>query len=156
MVFGEAELAVHRQGLLVGLVDVQATGVHALARHVAETGEPLRYEFSFDEGGVSGDFEVVVSRHGDGYVLAGHDISVRKREERDLVLVRDQLQSALTSRVLIEQAKGYAAAKAGTDPETAFLALRRHARDNNKRLTDVAQSVVDGDLEMGDRSEGKG
>jgi len=70
--------------------------------------------------------------------------------------VRDQLQSALTSRVLIEQAKGYAAAKAGTDPETAFLALRRHARDNNKRLTDVAKSVVDGDLEMGDRSEGKG
>src|SRR3954447_5583131 len=29
---------------------------------VTETGEPLRYEFSFDEGGVAGDFEVVVSR----------------------------------------------------------------------------------------------
>jgi PAS domain S-box-containing protein len=115
---------------------------------VTETGEPLRYEFSFDERGVVGEFEVVVSRHGDGYVLAGHDISVRKRRERDLVLVQDQLQSALTSRVVIEQAKGYAAALAGTDPETAFNAMRQHARDNNKRLTDVARSIVTGDLDV--------
>jgi len=123
---------------------------------VTETGEPLRYEFFFDEGGVSGDFEVVVSRHGDGYVLAGHDISVRKRQERDLLLVREQLQQALTSRVVIEQAKGYAAALSGTDPETAFLALRRHARDNNKRLTEVAQSVVTGDLEIANTVGGAG
>src|SRR4051812_25478461 len=34
---------------------------------VVETGEPLRYEFSFDEGGVTGDFEVAVSSAGDGY-----------------------------------------------------------------------------------------
>jgi PAS domain S-box-containing protein len=115
---------------------------------VTEAGEPLRYEFSFDERGVAGDFEVVVSRHGDGYVLAGHDISVRKRHERDLVLVRDQLETALTSRIVIEQAKGYAAAIAGTDPETAFHAIRRHARDNNKRLTDVAHSIVTGDLDL--------
>src|SRR3954447_1970942 len=46
---------------------------------VVETGEPLRYEFAFDEGGVAGEFEVVVSRVGDGYVSAGHDISDRKR-----------------------------------------------------------------------------
>jgi PAS domain S-box-containing protein len=50
---------------------------------VVETGEPLRYEFAFDEGGVIGEFEVVVSRVGDGYVLAGHDISERKRRERE-------------------------------------------------------------------------
>ena len=55
---------------------------HAYAR-VTETGEPLRYEFTFDEGGVAGEFEVVVSRVGDGYVLAGHDISERKRLERE-------------------------------------------------------------------------
>ena len=115
---------------------------------VTETGAPLRYEFSFDEGGVAGDFEVVVSRHGDGYVLAGHEIGARKRRERELVLVRDQLQQALTSRVVIEQAKGFAAARAGTDPETAFAALRRHARDNNRRLADVARSVVAGDLDL--------
>jgi PAS domain S-box-containing protein len=54
----------------------------AFAR-VTDTGEPLRYEFSFDEGGVAGEFEVVVSRVDDGYVLAGHDISERKRLERE-------------------------------------------------------------------------
>src|SRR3954451_3139355 len=37
---------------------------------VTETGTPLRYEFSFDDGGVVGEFEVLVSRHGDGYVLS--------------------------------------------------------------------------------------
>jgi len=116
--------------------------------HVTESGEPLRYEFSFDEGGVAGDFEIVVSRHGDGHVTTGHDIGARKRRERDLVLVRDQLQHALTSRILIEQAKGYITARTGMNTETAFLALRRHARDNNKRLVDVAQSVVAGDLQI--------
>src|SRR5947208_12923373 len=48
---------------------------------VAETGEPLRYEFAFDEAGVTGEFEVVVCRVGDGYVLAGHDITERRRLE---------------------------------------------------------------------------
>src|SRR5947208_2130303 len=61
---------------------------------VVETGEPLRYEFAFDEGGVVGEFEVVVSRAGDGYVLAGHDISERKRLERELVVVKAQLETA--------------------------------------------------------------
>ena len=115
---------------------------------VTETGEPFRYEFAFDEGGVVGEFEIVVSRHGDGYVLAGHDISARKRRERELVLVTDQLQQALTSRVIIEQAKGYMVAKFRTDPDTAFAALRRHARNNNQRLTDVARAVVAGELEI--------
>src|SRR3954467_915882 len=107
---------------------------------VTETGKPLRYEFGFDENGVSGEFEVLVCRLGDGYVLVGHDISERKRAERDMATVAEQLQAALTSRVAIEQAKGYVAASFGLDLETAFLALRRYARDNNKRIGDVAGS----------------
>src|SRR4051812_6876349 len=57
----------------------QTNGLFDAYVQVTETGEPLRYEFAFDERGVSGEFEVVVSRAGDGYVLAGHDISERKR-----------------------------------------------------------------------------
>jgi diguanylate cyclase (GGDEF)-like protein/PAS domain S-box-containing protein len=72
---------------------------------VTETGEPLRYEFAFDEGGVIGEFEVIASPVGDGYIVAGHDISDRKRLERELVAVKDQLQAALTSRVVVEQAE---------------------------------------------------
>lgn len=57
---------------------------------VTDTGSPLRHEFAFDEGGVSGVFEVVVSRDGDGYVLAGHDISERKHLEQERHAVRYQ------------------------------------------------------------------
>jgi len=115
---------------------------------VIESGEPLRYEFEYNENGVVGEFEVFVCRLGDGYVLVGHDISERKRAERDMATVAEQLQAALTSRVAIEQAKGYVAASFGLDLETAFLALRRYARDNNKRIGDVAGSVVSGDIDL--------
>jgi hypothetical protein len=64
----------------------------------------VRLEFTFEEGGVVGEFEVVVSRMGDGYVLAGHDISDRKGLERELMALKNQLQAALSSRIAIEQA----------------------------------------------------
>lgn len=54
-----------------------------------------------------------------------------------------QLSSALTSRVVIEQANGVLAEAGSVDMETAFRALRRHARDRNLRLASVAASVVD-------------
>jgi DNA-binding CsgD family transcriptional regulator len=111
---------------------------------VVETGEPLRYEFAFDEGGVAGEFEVVVSRAGDGYVLAGHDISDRKRLDRELAALPGQQQTALTA--VIEQAKGYVARASGTDPETAFHSILRYARNHNLTIHDVCQAVVSGKL----------
>src|SRR5947209_8670113 len=57
----------------------RTNGLFDAYAEVVTTGEPLRYDFDFDEGGVAGEFEVVVSRAGDGYVLAGHDVSERKR-----------------------------------------------------------------------------
>src|SRR4051794_20941026 len=113
---------------------------------VTETGEPLRLEFPFEEGGVVGEFEVVVSRVGDGYVLAGHDISQRKRLERELVTLKDQLQAALTSRVAIEQAKGFVAAQLRMDPETAYIGIRRYARGHDMRIGDVARALVAGEI----------
>jgi PAS domain S-box-containing protein len=74
-VLGRRLLELFPSHLTNGLFDAYA--------RVTETGEPLRYEFAFDEGGVAGEFEVVVSRVGDGYVLAGHDIGERKRLERE-------------------------------------------------------------------------
>ena len=58
----------------------------------------------------------------------------------------DQLNHALNSRVVIEQAKGILAERAGLDMEGAFSWLRHHARSNNLRLVDVAQSIIDGKL----------
>ena len=61
-------------------------------------------------------------------------------------LVVDQLNHALNSRILIEQAKGILAERAGLDMEGAFSWLRKHARNHNLLLVDVAQSIIDGKL----------
>jgi hypothetical protein len=54
-----------------------------------------------------------------------------------------QLESALASRVVIEQAKGVLRARHGVDMTTAFDALRRGARSTQVRVHDLAQRVVD-------------
>src|SRR3954464_6408017 len=134
------------RGLLELFPSHRTNGLFDAYAQVVETGEPLRYEFAFDEHGVAGEFEVVVSRAGDGYVLAGHDISDRKRLERELAALTDQLRTALTTRVVIEQAKGYVARAAGTDPSTAFYSIRRYARNHNLKIQDVCQAVVAGNV----------
>ena len=127
----------------------RTNGLFDAFTRVTETGESVRMEFSFEEGGVVGEFEAVVSRVGDGYVLAGHDVSDRKRLERELVAVRDQLQAALESRIPIEQAKGFVAAKFGTNPDAAFLAIRRYARAHKMRVEDLARALVAGEVDLG-------
>ena len=57
-----------------------------------------------------------------------------------------QLQGALDSRVLIEQAKGAVAARLGITPEEAFGLLRGFARRNNRLLTEVAGETIGGEL----------
>lgn len=66
------------------------------------------------------------------------------RESRGVVV---QLQGALTSRVVIEQAKGVLAERAQITVETAFARLRGYARDTNRRLSDVAGELVEGRLD---------
>ena len=61
-------------------------------------------------------------------------------------LVVDQLNLALNSRVVIEQAKGILAERSQLDMGAAFSWLRNHARSHNLRLVDVAQSIIDGTL----------
>ena len=60
------------------------------------------------------------------------------------VVVAEQLQHALHSRVVIEQAKGVIAERHGVDMNDAFAALRRHARDHNLKLTALAHAIVRG------------
>ena len=65
--------------------------------------------------------------------------SVRRRET-----VAEQLQAALNSRVVIEQAKGKLAERLSIDMDRAFTMIRDYARNTNQRLTDVARDFVDG------------
>lgn len=54
----------------------------------------------------------------------------------------EQLQVALDSRIVVEQAKGALAKSLGVTVEEAFERLRSHARRTRRRLTDVAHEVV--------------
>ncbi|CAM5673273.1 MULTISPECIES: GAF and ANTAR domain-containing protein [Streptomyces] len=60
---------------------------------------------------------------------------------------RAQLRAALSSRIVIEQAKGVLAERWNTDLDTAFDALRRHARAHQLPLTRMCQQVIDGALD---------
>jgi GAF domain-containing protein len=66
-----------------------------------------------------------------------HERNVRRRET-----VAEQLQTALNSRVVIEQAKGKLAERRGIDMDRAFTMLREYARSTNQHLTDVARDFV--------------
>jgi GAF domain-containing protein len=63
--------------------------------------------------------------------------------------VNEQLNGALHSRIVIEQAKGVLAERAGIGMEEAFSRLRKYARNHNLRLAAVAQDVIEGTLETG-------
>jgi GAF domain-containing protein len=58
-----------------------------------------------------------------------------------------QLQTALDNRVIIEQAKGALSERGGISAEEAFVRLRRFARRNNLKITDLAAAVMNDALD---------
>src|SRR3954451_4394676 len=72
---------------------------------------------------------------------------LQQRAIADSQNLNDQLTNALTSRIVIEQAKGVIFERANVAMGEAFDRLRAYARNNNLRLTDAAQSVIDGTLD---------
>lgn len=62
-------------------------------------------------------------------------------------LLAAQLQRALDTRVVVEQAKGKLAAAWDVPVDTAFARLRRYARARRARLHDIAADVIDGRLD---------
>ncbi|MET8152485.1 GAF and ANTAR domain-containing protein [Actinoplanes sp. NPDC049668] len=57
-------------------------------------------------------------------------------------VLTEQLQGALNSRIVIEQAKGAVAQAHRISVDEAFTRIRAYARGNNKKLTDVAHTIV--------------
>lgn len=72
--------------------------------------------------------------------ITQHRVSAEARR------LNEQLSAALSSRIVIEQAKGVLSERAGVGLAEAFARLRRYARNENLRLTDVAHAAVDGTL----------
>ncbi|GAA2554419.1 GAF and ANTAR domain-containing protein [Winogradskya consettensis] len=54
----------------------------------------------------------------------------------------DQLQRALESRVIIEQAKGVIIRAYGVSPDEAFTLIRTYSRRNSRRIADLALAIV--------------
>lgn len=73
---------------------------------------------------------------------------LQHRTALDAQSLNGQLNTALNSRITIEQAKGMISQTTGSDMDHAFARLRAHARNHNLGLTDVAQRVVSRELRI--------
>lgn len=115
-------------------------GVHALPMHLR--GETLGSVCLFrrQPGELTEDqlaLGTALVRVATGYLLLRRAVG---RAEK----LSQQLQTALNSRVTIEQAKGILAERQGTSLDHAFEMMRAFARRNRRRLNDVACAVVTG------------
>jgi GAF domain-containing protein len=71
---------------------------------------------------------------------------LQRRSTHRSAMMAEQLQHALNSRIIIEQAKGVLAERNGVDMDAAFTALRRYARNHNRKLSELAMDVVRGEI----------
>jgi AmiR/NasT family two-component response regulator len=67
---------------------------------------------------------------------------LQERAVRRGEVLAQQLQNALNSRIVIEQAKGVVAQARGVEIGEAFVMIRSYARNHNPRLTDFAHTIV--------------
>lgn len=98
--------------------------------------------FRTDEGGLDETDMLAAQAFADVATIA----ILQHRAVVEAQVLNEQLHHALNSRIAIEQAKGMLAERAGVDMEAAFARLRSHARNQNRRLADVARDVVAGVL----------
>jgi GAF domain-containing protein len=70
------------------------------------------------------------------------------RAQRSSQVIAEQLQHALNSRVIIEQAKGLLAERHTLPLDEAFTLLRNHARSHGQRLITVAREAIEGQLDL--------
>ncbi len=71
---------------------------------------------------------------------------LQQRAIHEAQVTVEQLQVALTSRITLEQAKGVLAEREGLAMDESFERLRTYARRNNRRMSDVAQALIEGTL----------
>ena len=67
---------------------------------------------------------------------------IQERAIHRAEILTEQLQGALNSRIVIEQAKGAIAQARGINVDEAFTVIRGYARSHNQRLTEVAHAIV--------------
>jgi ANTAR domain-containing protein/GAF domain-containing protein len=116
--------------------------VNAIPMRLRETVIGALNLFSFDGHGL-GEADVRVAQALADVATIG---ILQERAARDTQTIVGQLQTALDSRVVIEQAKGILAERVKVDLDQAFRLLRSHARDTSRPLAAVARQLLDGEL----------
>ncbi len=100
--------------------------------------------FRSEPGSLNDDDVIVAQALADIATIA----VLQYRNALETHVVNDQLNHALTSRIVIEQAKGMIAEREHCNVDEAFTRLRQHARNHNERLTDLATHIVDGTIDL--------
>lgn len=151
----------YKTGKVVTIADIEADGdrypdfqavalsqgfqsVHAIPMRVRPRTIGALNLFRFDKGEMTADDSSI------GQALADvATISIlQERTFRENTMVNEQLQRALTSRILIEQAKGVIAQRSNVDMDEAFRRLRAHARSHNEAMHDSARDVISRELTL--------
>ena len=88
-------------------------------------------------------YNASVYRDFDGTVLGVLAVARDAAKLRHEQQLSEQLQRALESRVVIEQAKGITAQRHGITIDEAYQLIRAHARNNNASLRAVAEAIVE-------------
>ncbi len=74
--------------------------------------------------------------------------SLRREAHETAELRVEQLNTALKSRIIIEQAKGFLSARHDIDPDDAFQRLRAYSRNNHVVIREVARRVVEREIDL--------
>jgi GAF domain-containing protein len=79
---------------------------------------------------------------------------LNERNLRRSETLNEQLQAALNSRVIIEQAKGKLAERLGLEMDEAFNVLRSYARARNRGLSELSRAFIEGSEQLPDLKAG--
>jgi hypothetical protein len=118
--------------------------LHALPMRLREQTVGALNLFSVEEGELSEPTLRVAQAMADVATIGLLQAQIISHRE----LLAGQLQHALQSRVLIEQAKGVLAERLQIDMSTAFETLRQYARSHRDYLSNVAENVIAGTIDM--------
>lgn len=124
--------------------EVGYAGVHAIPMRLREETIGTLNLFGTQPGGL----DETTARVGQALVDVATISVLQERAVHHHEMVTEQLQTALNSRVTIEQAKGILAERHHFTPEQAFTTLRRYARSHNQRLADLASQIIHNTIDI--------